>query len=336
MARRTEVGAFRLSSATSWRERMNAAGKWLTAQGADWLSLQFVPYGFHPKGVVTGLGERLAPLAKVADNTHLMLHELWIGAESGASLRHRLVGWAQRRAVTSLVRRLAPRLVHTSNEAYRHLSAQSGIAAQLLPLCGNIPVVDGIDPCWLEEAWLRAGVPADFVRPRERCWWFGLFGSIHPEWSCEPLFGYIASAARREGRRVLIGSIGRQGAGRSLWLDLPRRYGFELCALGERCPEEVSAFLQGIDFGIATTPWQLVGKSGTAAAMLEHGLPVIVSRDDVRLRTSANPTTGTDPLLYKMDAQLPHWLLHAKKRAPAPNNLATLANRFVHDLKAVS
>jgi hypothetical protein len=34
------------------------------------------------------------------------------------------------------------------------------------------------------------------------------------------------------------------------------------------------------DFGVVTSPLSLIGKSGTAAAMLEHDMPVIANRDD--------------------------------------------------------
>jgi hypothetical protein len=35
---------------------------------------------------------------------------------------------------------------------------------------------------------------------------------------------------------------------------------------------------------LATSPRQAIQKSGSVAAMLEHGLPVLVTRDDWRLR----------------------------------------------------
>lgn len=335
-ARGIAVETLRLPASASWPERIEAARAWLARSPADWLSLQFVPYGFHPKGLVAGLGERLAPLLGAARNRQLMFHELWIGAERGTSLKNRLVGWAQRRAVVSFVRRMSPHVIHTSNEAYRSLAADSGMRAELLPLCGSIPIAQSTDPQWLASEWLKLGVSAEYVTPRERCWWFGVFGSIHPEWAPEPLFSYIAEAAERAQRRVLISSVGRQGSGAGLWRDLQARYGsrFAFCTFGEREPLEVSRFLGGLDFGIATTPWQIIGKSATAAAMIDHGLPVIVSRDDVQLRLSAPPTLRGEPLLHKMDSTLPQWLAGTPARAAPRDGLANLAERFLRDLKA--
>jgi hypothetical protein len=337
-ARDMEIEALRLPALASWTGRAWAAKQWLARRPPDWLSLQFVPYGFHPKGLVGGLDERLAPLAATARHVHVMLHELWIGAERGASLKHRMVGFLQRRGVTSLVRRLSPGVIHTTNDAYRSLSEAVGIRAKLLPLCGSIPIATHTDPQWLETEFLKLGVPAAHVKPREECWWFGMFGSLHPEWAPEPVFSHIAEAASRAHRRVVVSAIGRQGAGTPLWRSLQERYGsrFAFAALGERSPREVSMFLQGLDYGIATTPWQLIGKSATVAAMVDHGLPVIVSRDDVRLRLSQEPRSSAEPLLYRMDAQLPRWLLGQSSRAPARDGLARLADTFLSDLSAAT
>ena len=90
----------------------------------------------------------------------------------------------------------------------------------------------------------------------------------------------------------------------------------------------------GIDFGIATTPWELIGKSGATAAMLDHGLPVIVSRDDVHIPVDVEPEP--QPLLCKMDAQLPSWLLNVAQRQPPREHVTEVAERFLADLAAQS
>jgi hypothetical protein len=39
----------------------------------------------------------------------------------------------------------------------------------------------------------------------------------------------------------------------------------------------VSQHLNLLSFALAVSPWQMAGKSGTVAALLEHGVPVLVS-----------------------------------------------------------
>jgi hypothetical protein len=58
----------------------------------------------------------------------------------------------------------------------------------------------------------------------------------------------------------------------------------DIVVAGERSALEVSLILQTVDIGIATTPRQMLQKSGSIAVMLEHGLQVLVTRDDWHLR----------------------------------------------------
>jgi hypothetical protein len=86
------------------------------------------------------------------------------------------------------------------------------------------------------------------------------------------------------GGTVAVEHIGRIGRGERVWTEMQARYGTRLrfTRHGEQAVERVSRFLREIDFGIVTTPVALLGKSASFTTMAEHGLPVIVPRDDVR------------------------------------------------------
>jgi hypothetical protein len=326
------LACLRLPATDSWSSRLRAAGRWLDAKACEWISLQFVPYGYHRKGLIGDLGRRLAPLTQ-GRATHIMLHELWIGMERAAPLRQRVLGSMQRQAVLKMLRQLTPAIAHTSNPAYGQLVATHGVSTKLLPLFGNVPIQPCPEVDWLGGELRRHGVPAARTSDRNRQWRFGLFGTIHPVWSPEPLFTLLEQAATQARRDVIIASIGRRGSGAQSWQALQHRYGhrFLFATLDERSISEISWFLQGIDVGIATTPWQLIGKSGTAATMLEHGLPVIVSRDDVDYGLGA--LEPDSPLLRRMDAELPQWL-PLLRRAPPRHRLMEVAAQFIADLRS--
>ena len=332
-ARGVTLPALRLHAAQPWDARFAAAARSLDAAAADDVSYQFVPYALHPKGIVTGLEAPLAKLARGRE-THLMCHELWVGAERGATLRHRLVGRLQRAAVLRLVRELAPRVVHTSNAAYRELLALAGVPARVLPLCGSVPVAEPPPAEWLAQELLARGVPAEFTGSGEPVWRLGVFGSIHPGWAPEPLLDAVVAEARRAGRRVLLVSIGRQGHGAETWTRLGRRRsaGFATCTLGERNGRELSWFLQSIDVGVATTPWALIGKSATVAAMLDHGLPVVVPRDDVNFGFKLPPPD--DALLHRYEPDFARRMASGLLRREPVDGAALLAARFLVDLHA--
>ena len=102
---------------------------------------------------------------------------------------------------------------------------------------------------------------------------------------------------------------------------------------GEQPAERISRFLTEMDFGIATTPLALIGKSATAAAMLEHGLPVIANRDDVRY---AGITPGPAPEgIIEMDEGMLEALRAAKRREPR-SRLPAVAQQFLQSVQAVT
>jgi hypothetical protein len=328
----TSLDCLRLPATAPWEERSDAARAWLERTGPQCISLQFVNYGFHPKGLIGDLGRKLASVFAPRP-VHLMLHEIWLGLDRCAPLRQRLIGRLQRASVLSMIRSVRPSLIHTSNPTYAEILRQQGLHPKLLPLCGNVPVTTDPDMHWLGEELERSGIPAMQAHSREHSWRFGLFGSVYETQALEPLFAHINEASRRAGRHVIIISAGRRGAGSDAWQELERRHSthFSFAALGERPAHQISVFLQSVDFGIALTPWQLIGKSGSAAAMIEHGLPVIVPRAEELIAHVATAASET-PLLHRMDRHTASWLLTAHRESPRMRR-AEMAAQFIADIE---
>ena len=317
----------RLPSSMRWRERVALTKDHLSSFGAQWVSLQFVPYGFSDKGIVSNLGRNLKLIAG-EHLIHVMFHELWIGAYQNAPWKERLVGIIQRVFIQRLHRCLSPAAVATSNGAYVGLLRRIGVPATVLPLFGNIPVLEGNGSGWFDEELKRAGLTSE-GEERRSFWIFAFFGALHPIWPPEPLFSYIASAAKSSRKTVVVAAIGRLGPGETLWQRLNRDYGgaFRFLNLSEQPAARISEFLQAVDFGIATSPWALIGKSGSVASMLEHGLPVIVNRDDVQF-PDLRECEAASPLLIKMDETLSERLPSLMRLAPR-STLPDVARMFL-------
>jgi hypothetical protein len=81
------------------------------------------------------------------------------------------------------------------------------------------------------------------------------------------------------------------------------------------------------DFGVAASPWQLIGKSGSAAAMLDHGLPVIVSRDDFQAAVTSAPPG--DLLLHHCDPSLESKLAAGLSKRLAHDRVNDVAREFI-------
>lgn len=317
-----DIYCLRLSPNERWDVRLGMVQAVVHEFSPDWVSWHIVPYGFNPKGIIPP--ELSAFRALGRDRcVHVMLHELWIGLSRGEPLKN--IGWGklQRRRLMQLMRALGPSLIHTSNITYQTVLAREGCSAHVLPLFGNIPVSELVPPV-----------------PNSTEWIGGIFGTVHPQFPPIPCFDILLEGAKASGRKLRLLGIGRMGEyGENMFAELNAEYGDQLVAtiVGEKEPIEVSRLLQTLDFGIATHPWALIGKSGAVAAMLDHGLPVIVPRDDWTLRIRPIVVPAIDRLLVKLSEMPPELMAGrlARKQAPA-SRLPAVAAAFLESLEAVA
>lgn len=310
-----EVRLIRLPAAAAWAGRIATARRHLQRFSPDWVSWQFVAQAFHPRGflpaaLLQGAAELRGP------RCHLMMHELWLGLERGAAWRARALGWLQRRGVLCLLDQLRPDCLQTSNATYQSALGREGYGAEVLGLFGNVPVAADFPGRVSTLAGWRpgpAGGPAPLVAVT--------FGTLHPQWQPAATVDWLRATAARLGRTALLIALGRTGAHAPAILDGFRQQGIGVAETGELVEASVSHLLQAADLGIAPHPWALIGKSGAAAAMLDHGLPVLVPRDEWRLRgaAGAHSPSVADPLLTRLaglDAgRTDAWL--AARRTPA-------------------
>jgi hypothetical protein len=259
-----------------------------------------------------------------------MLHELWLGLARSDSLRFRMVGSLQRRRLLAFLERLRPTSLHTTNEAYQLSLARQGWLAEVLPLFGNVPVAP-IDP--MRAQFALKEIAGDALPPLPRS--IGvIFGTIHPQWNPAETIAWLKAAARESRRPITLVAIGRVGAhGSQLLAKLARdQKDITIVSLGAQSPEVISHTLHAADFGIATHPWALLEKSGTTVSLLEHGLPVLVPRDDWQSRDGAL-SAARDELLRRMStfppAEFSDWL--RLRRSPAAQ-LPLVASAFVRQL----
>ncbi len=326
------VEILRLPGSLPWEERIARALASIQAMNADWVSFQMSCYGFNDKGIIAGLAKRFRRLS-AGRNAHLMFHELWIGLPESSGWKDRVVGGIQKFFILDFLRQIRPRVVHTNTAAYRALLDKCGVRSTVLPLFSAIPIVPVGGSEWPLEELASRGIPIGRGN-RGEYWIFGMFGSIPPEWKPEPLFGCLSEAASARGRKLVVTATGNMDPGslrswEAFARDFAGRAAFH--HFGGRSPEQVSEIFNTLDFGIATSSWAVIGKSSSAAAMRDHGLPVIVTRDDVTFRGCSFPEDAAEGLL-KLDATLPQKLAAAARR-PAHAGLADVAGRFLHDLE---
>jgi hypothetical protein len=257
----------RLSAFEPWSQRWARVGTVMDVFKPEWVSLQFVPWGFHKKGLPFSLGTKIR---RIAGGTpiHLMCHELWLDGVLPLPLRQRLLGSAQKCALKHIFTQLSPRVVHTHLEYYRELLARIGISSSLLPLHGNIPVVS--TPSEGREFLSRTtGATAeDYIA--------GFFGNLWQTMDADLLERVVADV-RLSGKKMFVVCAGSHApSGIAAWRKIGQQVGraATLVKVGELNACDSSSYISGLDVGLTSYPEQLAGKSGAVATMLEHGVSV--------------------------------------------------------------
>jgi hypothetical protein len=326
------VPVLRLPATMMTGDRINEARGWLEYFQPDCVSLQFVPFGFHPKGLCFGMGKTLATINRCA-RWHIMFHELWLGLGENASLKHRVLGFLQRLIIHDCIGRLRPKVIHTQAEPYREALRRTNIAATLLPLFGNIPRQEA--GCW-----------DDFLKPlvteaagknytRSEVYLAGILGMVHPEWDAAKAVDVLDPLLQRSGKRLVLIFHGKNQmtAGDTQKLRSRLRDRADVVNTGELPAPEISKILLTLDLGLATSPQQNIQKSGSVAAMREHGLPVLVTRDDWRLRGwNAPRNTGMEGLLTPKQLSAQKELPVRDEKMPAASGVRLVAERLLADL----
>ena len=252
----------RIPSSYPWKYKLRVLYNIVDEVKPTFISFHYVPYAFNSRGLPFLL---LLWLPKIRHKCiwHLMLHELWIDPSNNFS--YRLISLMQKMLLKTLVLRTSPSIINTTNSFYVSQLQTIGISAKKLPLFSNIDVVES--PHEVDST---------------NMWRFVFFGSIHPEWQHDQLLNSIELAMVKNNISLstftLIGHAGNYGV--MLWYDLigrsNRKFIFE--NLGLLSAQEISYELQKADFGVTTTPSHIIDKSSSVAAMLAHGLPVIITR----------------------------------------------------------
>jgi hypothetical protein len=283
----------------------------------DAVSLQFAPYAFHPKGLP---GQGLQSLAKALAGRHLqvMFHEIWIGAYPQSTWRERWIGGRQRHQILSFLETAQPFAVHATNAAALNRLDLMGVEAEYLYLFGNIP--------WAEAP--SARMDADPVAH------IAFFGTPYDSFPYDLLFERLVetfTAMKRPWNIRMLGHVREKTGLRKLHREAGK-HGITVEETSRLTSEELSHELQFADCGVATTPYDVLGKSGAAAAMLEHGLPIYAYDDGDTPKDSLFVFEPfQDQIFLLNDPKSSEQLIKSTQQLPKPffNGVAHTADKFI-------
>lgn len=256
-----KLTVLRLASSQPLKERLSHAKSYIDEFNPDWISLQFVIFGYHHQGLPLWLN-KLSILGE-GRQWHIMFHELWLGMEINAPKKHLLWGGIQKLIIKSLIKTLKPAIIQTHTFLYKQSLLDIGFKSDYLPLFGNIPVVNGYKK------------KSNQIFDETRCIKLILFGHIHPNAPVSDFFKELTTYAIENNLKVSLTLLGICGIYQEHWINECKLIGINAIVLGEKPTQYISEILSKSTLGISTTPSALLGKSGSVAAMREHELPVI-------------------------------------------------------------
>lgn len=251
----TSIIVNRIPVSASYDQRIIWSQDLLNDFEPDWISLQFVPYSFNPKGLPFWLPSFLKKL-KGNHQWHIMFHELWLGIDKESSLKHKCIGKLQQLLIKKIIHTTQPYIINTQNKLYQFFLKSHNIKAEVLPICGNIPLT---------------AVKKEAIEYFQ----FVLFGTIHNGAPFEDFINDIKSISNQYEKPIKFIFIGINGSELISYTKVLLKYKICYEVMGMQSESVISQVLLDSDFGISTTPYLQTEKSGVYAAYREHQLNAV-------------------------------------------------------------
>ncbi len=256
----TTVAVYRIPISSSNHQRLIWSQEILNNFQPDWISLQFVPYSFNPKGLPFWLPSFLKKL-NGNYKWHIMFHELWLGIDIESSFRHKCIGKLQQLIVKKMIHNTKPHFINTQNKLYQFFLQSHDIVADILPICGNIPTT------------ATKNEVNKFTQ-------FVLFGTIHPGAPFKDFIDDLVSYKIKFKKPIKFVFVGNNGSELTNYINVIESNNIHYEVMGIQPESLISQVLIDSDYGISTTPYFQTEKSGVYAAYKEHQINTIsVSRD---------------------------------------------------------
>jgi hypothetical protein len=314
-----QVNVLRLSSKLSWQDRLEEVSTFMLAVDPAWISLQYVPYGFQDKGLPWGLPSQIKKIVKDR-SLHIMFHELWL--DKPDNFKQELTWRTQKQMIRYSIKKMNPKSISATIPFNVTRLAEIGCKASLVELFGNIPFkpVDKKDSIAERNPDGKLNLLYFGAAPK------GEF--LHTMVQDLIVFCSVTGISIRF--TIVCGETTEKHKFIAALNSKLSPYNLSIVDVPFASTEKLSALMQQCDVGVSRSAPYLFGKSGTAIAMLEHGMPVWVAR-----------WNGTDPLYYDFRTELifdnlRHAANASVKRSLDPHPLLPkVVGNFLNQLNAV-
>lgn len=303
---------FRLPKFSSWNERLLLVQDWIKSESPDWISLQFVPFAFHDKGLPVSLARHLKGIPG-KHKWHIMFHELWVGAEN---IKFWILGQVQKRLIALLIKTLEAEVVHTHLPLYYDDLKSFNVQVKQLPLFSNF----GNDK-------LKAEGKSGTFR-------VGFFNQVaNDSRVLDFLQSLYVEALKNEMNFevLLIGGANSRIRSFGTKLEEIPQFKDKILYTGFLSKDEITPALSSCSLGMTPLAYSTLGKSGTSAAFLSSGIPVAVPNLDFRHRPFFDVEI-MEALVIEPKLEQVSKASTAAKKCRQTLHVQRIANMFLNDL----
>ena len=267
------VPVVRVPATMPAKQRINYLAQLHQVKQADWVSIQFVNFGFNKYGLPFEL-LKLPGVLNAKIKFHIMFHELWCGMGVSSGLKEKVLGQAQKLFIKAFIYALKPSKIFTSIVRYGRFLNTIGQNAGIVPIYSNISV-NAANETEL-QSFINSGPLAEVIRHQSELLILGFFGTIY---NCPGLWHLLESAGKAAAslnKKLFVLNIGHN-RNSTLLDDVGAKYYYQT---GSVSPETINGLMKLVNVGVVTTPADSIDKSGTAIAWLERSTPVLIPAAD--------------------------------------------------------
>ncbi|MGN6616301.1 MAG: hypothetical protein ACTHJ5_03925 [Ilyomonas sp.] len=251
-----KVNVVRIPFSYSNGQRYKDAVAFIQSFKPEWISIQFGPYSFHPKGLPLLMAFYLKKLCR-RSNVHIMIHETWI---EGENIYRKFISVLQKHLIKHLLKSIDPKVIHTHIPEYLSRLQALGFITLDLPLFSNIKV--------------RNDARDEFDTSFFRIGFFSQAGNIKPVLSFLSALGKQLVEKNMPFEVLLIGGAEAKMLHLKKEIEKIVHFSNKVKYAGFLAPPRLSKLLKSCTIGITPVPRHALGKSGSVSAFLSHGVPV--------------------------------------------------------------
>lgn len=311
----SEPQIFRLSSSIPYKKRIQIIKNLIDLINPEWISLQYVIFAYHDKGLPFQLAAGLKKAGREV-KWHIMFHELWVRDKAFKFL---ILGFLQKKIIQNMIWELNPHIIHTHLPIYFNDLLKYSKKVYELSLFSNFksePSLNGKNMDLFRVVFFNQ------VKDDEKIFEFLI--KLYTEVSKNNLQFEILLI----GNSSKLQSFGNKITSISCFSDKTKYLGFLE-------NHEISEILNSCSLGISPMTISELGKSGTIAAFLSHGLPIGIPITDKKDKPFFNKVLQ-EVLVIEPNLNQIKKASIAANRLKMHNSVLEISKVFINDLASIN